>query len=154
MLSRQELSDYNTLFWIEFKKHMSRTKSSNGKKINWLNYPTEIKNVYLRLQTTKNEVALYFDFQFRDETIRSVFWEQMGELKTVLEQHIGTEGIWNERESNDALPVFCRIQWKKEGLNYLRESDREAIFDFFKTHLVAFDAFYQDFKEILLFLAK
>lgn len=153
MLSREELTAYNTNFWIEFKKYMSRTKSDNGKKINWLNYPTGIKNVYLRLQTDKNEANLNFDIQYKNETIRSVFWEQMSELKTVLEQHIGNDGIWNERESTEAVPVFCRIQWKKTGVNYLRENDREDIFAFFKEKLIAFDAFYQNYKEILLFLA-
>jgi hypothetical protein len=133
---------------------MQDNKSSNEKKINWLSYPTQIKHIYLRLNTNKKIVSLTFDIQFKDQTIRSVFWEQMNELKTVLINIMGEEGNWYENFELDNKLIISRIEWKLEGVNFLNEEDKNQIFSFFKAKLVNFDNFYQEFKEILLFLAK
>lgn len=154
MLSKEELKLHNLNFWTDFKKVMSDYKSSNGKRINWLSYPTEMKHVYLRLIADKKFAALTLDFQFKDEGIRAVFWEQMHELKKVLSDNMQTEGLWLENCSSREIPSFNRIEWRIENVNYLNEKDRTQIFDFLKTKLIQFDEFYQEFKEILLFLAK
>lgn len=154
MLSKEELKQYHLVFWTDFKKIMSAYKSSNGKKINWLSYPTEIKQVYLRLIADKKGVSLAFDFQFKDEGIRAVFWEQMLELKKVLLDCMKSEGQWIEHCSSNEIPSFNRIEWRLEQVNYLNDRDKIQIFEFLKTKLVQFDEFYQEFKEILLFLAK
>lgn len=154
MFSKEELKTKNTEFWMEFKKFMSKNKSSSGRRINWLSYPTEIKNIYLRLQVSKNSVELNFDLQFKDKSVQHVFWEQLHELKIVLESEMGNDGIWFENLVINDIPYFSRIQWKKENLNYLNQNDKSEIFTFFEDKLIAFDEFYQNFKEILLFLSK
>jgi hypothetical protein len=154
MLSKEELKTKKIEFWLDFKKHMSKFKSSNGKRVNWLNYPTEIKDLYFRLEVNKNYIAVNFDFQFKDKTVREVFWEQMYELKQVFELELGNEGNWIENCFSDVVSNFSRIQWKKEDLNYLKESNKQLIFEFFEQRLIAFDEFYQNFKEIFLFLSK
>jgi hypothetical protein len=154
MLSKEELKSRKLSFWNDLKIELSNHRSSSGKRINWLSYPTEIKHVYLRLEVEKKHVALNFDLQFKDDSIRAVFWEQMGELKTVLTQEMGEIGFWEENCSSESVQQFSRIQWKKENLNYLNENDKMNIFAFFKEKLIAFDSFYQEFKDILLFLAK
>lgn len=154
MLSKEELKSRKLSFWNDLKNELSIHRSSSGKRINWLSYPTEIKHVYLRLEVEKKHIALNFDLQFKDDSVRAVFWEQMGELKTVLTQEMGEIGIWEENCSSESVHQFSRIQWKKENLNYLNENDKTIIFDFFKEKLIAFDSFYQEFKDILLFLAK
>ena len=154
MLTKDELRTINSEFWLDFKKHMSRLKSSSGKKINWLSYPTQVKDIYLRLEVNRAYVAINFDFQYKEEATRAVFWEQMQELKKVLQESMGQEDIWMEECYSDSVPVFSRIQWKKEGLNYFNPQHQAAIFDFFQEKLVSFDIFYQNYKEILQFLAK
>ncbi len=154
MLSKEALKEKNTAFWTAFKHFMSKTRSANGRKMAWLSYPTDIRHIYLRLHVTHKEVALRFDIQYRDPAIREVFWEQMNELKKVLTDAMGEEGDWQEHCSSESVPDFCRIEWKREGLNYLNDSDQPAIFEFLKEKLVAFDSFYQEFKDILVFLAK
>lgn len=155
MLTKEERKEKNTQFWSAFKKHMQQHRSSNGRRMNWLTYPTEIKDIYLRLETEKNAVAVNFDIQFKDAGVRAIFWEQMGELKSVLSSEMnGDIGEWIDDCSSATVPIFSRIQWRKEGLNYMIEEQHEAIFSFFEEKLLGFDAFYQEFKEILLFLAK
>ncbi len=154
MLSKEEIRSHNVIFWNDFKKIMQHYKSSNGKKINWLSYPTQIKHIYLRLNTNKKFVSLTFDIQFKDETIRSVFWEQMNELKVVFENTMEEEGIWDENFELENNQTISRIEGKLGGVNFLNEEDKNKIYTFLKTKLINFDSFYQEFKEILFFLAK
>jgi hypothetical protein len=154
MLSKEELANYNTLFWSDFKDIMSDCKSANGKKINWLSYPTHIKNFYLRLFANKTSASLCFDIQYKDESVRSVFWEQMLELKKVLTDSMKSDGIWFEHCKSDTVDDFCRIEWRIENVNYFNYEDKKLIYDFLKIKLLSFDEFYQNFKEILVFLAK
>ncbi|MFN5417347.1 MAG: DUF4268 domain-containing protein [Flavobacteriia bacterium] len=154
MLTKEELKEKKLTFWNDFKQLMSKVKSSNGKRMSWLSYPTDIKNIYLRLYADKKEIALNFDIQYKDPTIRAVFWEQMNELKRVLESEMNEEGIWIEKCNSDSVEEFCRIQWKRENLNYLNDAHKEEIYSFFKEKLIAFDCFYQEYKDILIFLAK
>jgi hypothetical protein len=154
MLSKEELKKTKIEFWQDFKKHISKFRSTSGKKVNWLNYPTEIKDLYFRLEVEKNSISVNFDFQFKDSSVRAVFWEQMHELKNVFEQELGNDAIWIENCSSEYVNHFSRIQWKKEGLNYLNKTHQDEIFTFFEQKLIAFDEFYQNFKEILLFLSK
>ena len=81
MLSKEAQKEWNIRFWDGFKNEMKAFNSSSGRRINWLTYPTDVKNVYLRMVCGKEFVALYFDIQFNDQGIRDIVWEQMEELK-------------------------------------------------------------------------
>lgn len=150
MLSREELRQRKTQFWAEFKAIMSLHRSVNGRKMNWLNYPTDIKNVYIRLDADKNGARMTFDIQFKDAGIREIFWEQLGELKKVLDDAMPSEGEWIFDCYSPNIDSFSRILWEKKGINFFQDADHQAFFDFFKDHLLAFDEFYQNFNAILI----
>ncbi len=143
MLSKEEFKQYKITFWEEFKQHMSKHRSASGRKMNWLQYRTDIKNIFLRLETNKSTVRVCFDIQFKDADIRAIVWEQMGE-----------EGIWEEHYWNETISDFSRIYWEKTDLNYLNPEKRSAIFDFFEDKLIRFDKFYDVYKDILINLIK
>jgi hypothetical protein len=154
MLSKEELKIYKTTFWEEFKTYMFKHKSASGRKMNWLQYRTDLKDVYVRLETNKNSVSFCFDMQFKDPSIREIVWEQMGELKKVLSDEMGETGIWEEHFWNSTINDFCRIYWEKSDLNYLKLDDRKEIFSFFEDKLICFDRFYDTYKDILINLVK
>jgi hypothetical protein len=154
MLSKEELKNHKIAFWEEFKKRMSNHRSASGRKMNWLQYRTDLKDVYVRLETDKNGVRLCFDLQFKDTEIREIVWEQMGELKKVLTNEMGDDGIWEEHYRNESVPDFCRIYWEKNGLNFLNTTHKYEIFNFFEDRLIRFDSFYDTYKDILINLVK
>jgi len=47
MLSKEAQKERNLLFWNAFKEVMRKRISSSGRRVNWANYPTEVKNTYL-----------------------------------------------------------------------------------------------------------
>ena len=154
MLSKEELKHYKITFWEEFKQHMSKHRSASGRKMNWLQYKTDIKQIFLRLETNKSNVRVCFDIQFKDAGIRSIVWEQMGELKKVLNDEMKEDGVWEEHFWNDTIDDFCRIYWEKSDLNYLDKNNKQAIFNFFEDKLICFDKFYDVYKDILINLIK
>lgn len=150
MYKKEELRAYKTAFWTDFKSYMSRVRSVKGRNNSWLNYPSEVKNIYIRLDADTDGVRFCFDIQGKDEGVRAIIWEQMYELKAVLESEMGTDGLWLENLSSLSVPEFNRIMWERKDLNYLDPEHKNEIFAFFKDRLVHFDIFYQDFKDILV----
>lgn len=154
MLSKEEKKELNTIFWNEFRKEMRAVKSSNGRGINWINYPTDVKDVYLRLEAAASGVAVCFDIQPKDDGIRSILYEQMTELKKVMEKTTGEASSWNEVDRTINGRTVSRISWENDTLNFYKKDDHTAIKSFFKDKLILFDTFYQEYKDILVNLAE
>ncbi len=152
MLPKAERKERNELFWTEFKTVMRKRMSSSGKRINWINYPTQVKNTYVRLIADGKLTAVCYDIQFKDEGIRCLFWEQLSELKKVLESKMKFPTKWTEHHLTIEGHVISRISWELEGVDFYKDEDWEKIHLFFKERLIEFDEFYQEFNEILISL--
>lgn len=152
MLKREELREHNKAFWKAFHQRMRKRNSSNGKGINWLQYPTNLKDVYVRLEASKSHCAVCIDIQTKDDGIRALLWEQMTELRAVLIAEMSDEGTWSEEHLNEAGQPTCRISWTLKQVNYFNPEDHETIYNFLEKNLVGFDKFYQEYKEILILL--
>ena len=154
MISKEARKERNTLFWTSFQKEMRNFKSSNGRGINWINYPTDVKDLYVRLETDGKTTKFCFDVQPKDDGIRSILWEQMTELKKVMEDQTGEATAWNEFDREFAGRTISRVHWEKGGLNFYNDDDFTEIKLFLREKLIAFDIFYQEYKEILIALAE
>jgi hypothetical protein len=154
MLSKEERKELNSQFWEGFRKEMRKYKSSNGRAINWINYPSDVKDVYIRLEADNKGARLCMDIQPKDDGIRAILWEQMTELKRVLEDETGEATEWNEFHATINNRNVSRIYWEDSSFNFYNQNDHEAIRSFLKTKLMQFDSFYQEFKEILISLAE
>ena len=155
MLNKGELRERNIQFWSEFKEYLRPAISSNGRRINWLSYPTGVKFLYLRMECDKTGARLNFDIQAKDPAIREIVWEQMEELKKVLTDSMGGDaGEWNFNQSSPDIDSFARITWELKGVNFFVEADHPEIYQFLKEKIIAFDEFYQNYKDILINLIK
>lgn len=150
MLSKEAQKDWNIRFWNGFKNEMKAYNSSNGRRINWLTYPTDIKHMYLRMVCEKDGVALHFDSQFSDQGIRDIVWEQLEELMSLINAQMNYPSIWTRGFQTKEGLVIDRISWKLNNVNYLKEEEWPIIYDFLKNRIVEFDKFHQEFKDILI----
>lgn len=151
MFSKEELKELKISFWNGFKEFMKKQKSSNGKRVNWLSYKTDVKFIYLRLDVNNKKASINFDIQHKFDDIRAIVYEQMTELKVVLEDSMSTKTIWHEDLNYNNITI-SRICWEKENVNFYNENDHIEIYEFFKKTLIEFDLFYQDYKDILVAL--
>jgi hypothetical protein len=154
MLSKEARKERNLLFWAAFKEVMRKHVSSSGRRVNWATYPTQVKNTYLRLISDGKLTAVCYDIQFKDAGIKAIFWEQLGELKKVLEASMQQETSWEENFTTKEGLSIGRISWTIENLNFYNDEDWDKIYAFFKIRLVEFDGFYQEFKDILIALVE
>ena len=152
MLPKEERKAWNEAFWAGFKTHMRACMSSSGRRINWINYPTQVKNTYLRMICEGSSISLCYDIQFKDAGIQAIFWEQLTELKVVLENNMSIPTNWEPRFLNKEGQTIGRISWRLDGSNFYNQADWPVIYAFFKKHLVEFDGFYQEFNDILITL--
>ena len=153
MFTKEELKAHKTDFWQQFKNRMQNVRSSNGRRINWINYPSEVEYIFIRLDADSKNARFMIDIQAKDEGIRSIIWEQLAELKVVMTSEMGTEGTWIEEAHSAHIPHFSRIEWTLTGVNFFDIEDRIKIYDFLSDRLICFDRFYQEFKDILINLA-
>ena len=154
MLSKEARKERNEKFWSGFKEYMRGTLSSTGKRVNWLNYKTEVQDTYVRLVCDGKITAVCYDIQFKDAGIKAIFWEQLGELKKVLEASMQQETRWEENTTTKEGLEIGRISWAIENLNFYNDDDWDKIYSFYKDRLIEFDEFYQEFKDILIALVE
>ncbi|MDX2361317.1 MAG: DUF4268 domain-containing protein [Crocinitomicaceae bacterium] len=150
MLSKEELKNKNSEFWEQFRKEIKDQRSTNGRQMNWINYPTDIKDAYVRMEVDSKGARLCFDIQPKDDGIRAIIWEQMTELKKVMTDTMGIEAEWIEESHIWNGRMISRIKWEDDTFNFFNEEDIPKINAFLKDKLIRFDAFYQQFKEILI----
>lgn len=153
MLSREAQKERNAAFWELFRIRMRGHRSSNGKPMNWINYPTDVKDVYVRMELDGKGVRFCFDIQPKDDGVRSILWEQMTELKRVMESEMGTDGVWLEKSHYISGRAVSRILWENTSLSFYRDEDTMAIMNWLEEKLLSFDRFYQEYKDILISLA-
>jgi hypothetical protein len=153
MYSKEQIKAIRIHFWSEFKKKTQNKRSSSGRRINWLHYPSEIDFIFIRLDADAKGARLTFDIQGKDAGVREIIWEQMYELKAVLESEMGTSGIWSENISSSSVASFNQIKWENSTLNLFDTSNQAEIMDFLEERIISFDRFYQEFKDILINLA-
>jgi hypothetical protein len=150
MLSKEALKEHNTLFWDQFRIRMRAHYSSSGRRMNWLNYPSDVKLIFIRLDVNKKFAALNFDVQVKDPEVLDLVWEQLLEMRMIMEKTMGIVGEWQDDLFLSNGNRFCRIQWKKEPCSYFDETQLEEIYIFLEEALIKFDKFYQEFKEIVI----
>lgn len=154
MLSKEERKERNSEFWNTFRIEMRQEKSCTGRSMNWINYPSDVKDVYIRLEADSKGARFCFEIQPKDEEIRSILWEQMTELKNVMESEIGPATAWNEFERLFNNRNVSRIYWEDDSINFFNESDQPKVINFLRNKLIHFDKFYQEYKDILVALAE
>lgn len=133
---------------------MRSTRSSSGRTINWINYPSDVKDVYIRMEADGKGARFCFDIQPKDDGIRSLIWEQMTELKRVMEDEMGPADSWNETDHYINDRKVSRISWERKGVNFYKDEDLPEIKTFLKNKIMAFDRFYQEYKDILIALTE
>ncbi|MCB9334683.1 MAG: DUF4268 domain-containing protein [Flavobacteriales bacterium] len=153
MYAKEEKKAIKTEFWTSFGVYMRKYTSQYG-KVHWVNYKTKIKDLYFRLEFTEQEAFLAIDFQHKDDGIRELFYEQLTELKVVLEEAIGEPLEWTELCFNEFNIPISRVSTKLDGVNLFNKSDWPKVFDFFEKRIVGLHEFWMDFKEIFLNLQK
>lgn len=126
---------------------MSLVPNEDGLKINWVNYKTGIKHLYVRMEADHKTAKIYVAISHPDEGIRELMFTQFKEYKNVLHAELGEEWIWSENHYDEYGKNTTRIGIELDkNVSVFKAEDWPTLINFFKPRIIALDQFWSNAK--------
>jgi hypothetical protein len=146
LYSKDEASQLKQTFWTTFGQYISPQLSTEGLRVNWVNYKTGIKYVYFRMEAGKKSASIAIEIAHPDAGIQELFFEQFLELKNVLHSALNEEWEWQLHHMDEAGKFTSRIIRQLYGVSIFNKNDWPALISFFKPRIISLDEFWSDAK--------
>ena len=144
MFKRDEAARLREEFWTTFGRYMGPVPSSDGMKINWVNYRTGLKDVHFRMTAQSNTASIFIALENRDATIRELFFQQFEELKIMLHTTVGEEWKWQLHAAVAEGKTISRIYRELHDVSIFNKDHWPDLISFFKPRIIALDEFWQN----------
>ena len=144
MFTREEASRIKQEFWTVFGRYMSPILSAEAIKINWVNYHTGLKDVYFRMETGQNSVAIYISMEQEDPDIQELYFGQFLELKDMLHGILREEWEWQLHVPAADGKIISRIYKQFSDISVFYENHWPDVISFFKARIIALDSFWEN----------
>ena len=145
MFKREEASRLRQEFWMAFGRYMSPVPSAEGKKINWINYHTSVKDVYFRMDVNKESAMICIAMEHRDVALRELCFQQFEEFKTLLHADLEEEWEWQNGYVSEGKTI-SRIYKQLSGVSVFHKDHWSELISFFKPRMIALDRFWENAK--------
>jgi hypothetical protein len=142
MYTKAELSRIRKSFWTAFGAYMRPIPNAQGRRVNWQNYKTGVKEIYFRMKAERGFASIGIEITHRDEELQELFFEQFGQLRKILEESTKETWEWKLHEHNEFGQVISKIEKVKPGVNVLNEEEWPEIISFLKPRMIALDEFW------------
>ena len=149
MYSRQEASLIRKKFWTTFGQYMRPVSGAGGDAVNWLNYKTGIRHIYFRMDTDTNSASVAIELRHPDTAMQQYYFEQLKQLKIMLEQTTGEEWNWHLHRQDEDDNNVSQISKTVNGVNVFNEAHWPAIISFLKPRIISLDKFWMMVKDRL-----
>lgn len=126
---------------------MRPVKGAEGDTINWLNYKTGIKHIYFRMDAGQQNASIAIELKHTDITLQQHYFEQLGQLRSILEQITGETWEWQLHTTDEDGNSLSRISTSLAAVNIFKEADWPSIISFLKPRIMALDEFWMMVKE-------
>lgn len=148
MYSKQEVSRLKQEFWTTFGQYMNPIRSSDGERINWINYKTGEKNIAFRLNADNKKASIAIELNHTDKDVQQLYYEQFLQLKNIFEDVVNEKWNWQLHTYDEHGKLVSRIFQEKTGLNVLNKEDWPELITFFKPRIIALDEFWCSVKYV------
>ena len=145
MFTKEELSRTKHEFWVAFGRYMSPIPSSEGTKIGWLNYHTQIKDVHFRMDAGLTSGVISISLEHSDSVLRELYFEQFKLLKNILHEKLGEEWEWQLQIPMKGK-MISKIYKELPGVSVMNRDHWPDLISFFKPRMIALDSFWEDAK--------
>ncbi len=154
MFSKSESAQLKKEFWTTLGRLLKPHPSSEGAKINWINYDTQVKHIYFRMVANNKTATISIEITHKDEDLQALFFEQFEQLRAYLHSILEEEWIWEKEHYNEYGIRSARIYTVLDGKNYFIKDNWPGLFEFFKLNIIKLDEFWSDAKETFIELSK
>lgn len=147
MYTREQASQLKQEFWTRFGQYISPQLSSEGKKVNWLNYKTGLKNVYFKLDADKQKARIAIQITHPDAGMQELFFQQFEEFKNILHTTLNEDWEWHLHAADEYGKTISSIETTLSDVSIFKKDDWPKLISFFKPRIIALDEFWNDVKE-------
>ena len=144
MFKREDSARFREEFWTTFGRYMNPVPSSEGLKINWINYRTTIKDVHFRMQVGRQSAIISISLEHHDEGVRELYFQQFEEFKTLLHATLEEEWEWQRNALITEQKVISRIYKEVHGISLFNKQHWPELISFFKPRIIALDRFWEN----------
>ncbi len=140
MFSKEESRLLRHEFWTSFGKSFPRK---------WILYDTKIKGFSFKFHFDTRHALVALDLE-DDLENRIKYWEKLQSLKTLLKEDYLPTAIFEEtyRLDNDKEISRIYVSLDKKVSIHNKNTWRDVM-EFFNVHMALFEAFFNDYREIL-----
>lgn len=123
---------------------MGPVPSSEGMRINWINYHTRVPDVFFRMDAGAKEGSIAITLEHRDAGIRDLYFEQFLELRDLLHATLGEEWVWERNIILADGREISRIVKTLSGVSIFNKDQWPDLISFFKPRIIALDSFWEN----------
>lgn len=142
MYTREQASLLRKQFFTALGQYMLPVPSADGSRVNWLNYKTGIKQVFIRIETPDRGAEIGIVVAHPNEPDRGIFFEKLLECRLIFEEAAGKDWIWEPHATDEYGKKLSRIYVRLNGVSVLNQQDWPVLISFLKPRLVALDGFW------------
>ncbi|MCW3102324.1 MAG: hypothetical protein JWO09_764 [Bacteroidetes bacterium] len=147
MYSRSEASQLKHEFWIAFGRYLSLHHSSEGMKVNWVNYHTGHKYMYFRMEAGKDRASVGIELRQPDELMRELYFDRFSSFRTIIHTALNEEWRWEKDATDEHGKSISRIYTETRNVNVYDKSTWPEIISFLKPRIIALDEVWNDIKD-------
>ncbi len=146
MFTREEASHLRQEFWTSFGQYMNPVLSTDGMKINWINYRTTMKDIHFRMDNNSKTATVSIALEHNDPEIRELHFQQFEEFKTLLHATLQEEWGWQLHAPLKESKVTSQIYKEHTCVSVLNKDQRPELISLFKPPMIALDSFWGNAK--------
>lgn len=125
---------------------MAPILSTEGLKINWVNYHTGLKDVYFRMDASQKNAAIYISMEHGDVEIQELYFNRFMEFRNLLHDMLQEEWIWQLHVETGDNKVISRIYRELSGVSVFNKDHWPELIPFFKHRIITLDSFWENAK--------
>jgi len=128
-----------------FGQYMSPVLSSEGEKINWINYKTGVKGLQFKMNVVQDTASISIEINRSDVREQKIIFEKLFQLKNI-DNSLKEEWNWHLHTSDESGKLISRIYRERKGINIIYKESWPALISFFKPRMMALDEFWNSVK--------
>lgn len=148
MYSREEAKQLKQEFWTTFGQWSLRKRKSKGKG-RWLLNRTGVKGFRLKFEAEKKTQCVCLEIIDTDEIIREIRFEKLLALKSIFDEAMDNELIWDKIFYVSPENAIVRVYVQQTGLSINNREHWPKIFSFFYQKMDKLESVFNDYKELL-----
>ncbi len=145
MYSKRQASQVRQEFWTAFGKYMQPILSSEGEKINWVNYKTGAKHIYFRMDAAKG-ASIAIEITHTDAQLQNEYFQRFLQLRSLFNEIISEKWNWETNVQDENGRPVSRISTQIDNVNIFNKADWPTLISFFKPRIIALDEFWNQVK--------